>query len=81
MTVVTCTWLAVRGFLMRAVMELKKCGDLWVDLKNDVATFATIATIWSAEGLELLTQNRCAAIATIARLRVQLHAIDEGGHS
>jgi hypothetical protein len=81
MAVIASAGASTRGLLVWAVMELKQCGDLRFNFQDDIATLATVAAIRAAKGLELLTQNRCAADATIARLRVQLYAIDEGGHN
>jgi hypothetical protein len=70
MAVISGTWSATRGLLVWSVVELKQGGDLRFNFQNNIATLTAIATVRAAKGLELLTQNRCAANATIARLRV-----------
>ncbi len=66
------------------------CGWKWkssrvctlrVDDEHDAAAAAAVAAVRAAERLELLAVHRGAAVAAVARARVQHHAVDEPRHA
>jgi hypothetical protein len=61
-------------------MEAKKCRDLRVCDKHDVAAIATIAAVGAGERLELFATNGHASIATVAGAKVQRHLVNKSCH-
>lgn len=61
-------------------MEVHERVDLRGDLKHDIAAVATIAAVGAAQRLELLAVHRRAAVASVACLQVEHHAVDKACH-
>ena len=72
--------LATRGALVRAVVEADEGGHAGVYDEDDIAATPAIAPVGTAEGLELLTVDRGAAVSAVASGGMQVDPVDEGGH-
>jgi hypothetical protein len=78
--VITGTLAPIACFAMRAMVIIKQRCRARLDNQDYVAAAAAIATIWSTQGLELLTMNGDAAIATTSGASMQSDAIDKTSH-
>ena len=75
------TGLAVGGLAVRRVVVVEQRGGLRVDGEDDRATAPAVAAVGATERLELLTLDRCDAVAAVSCSDVQHDAIDEGRHA
>lgn len=65
---------------MGPVMETDEGGHAGVDHEHDVAATAAVAAIGAAQGLELLTVDRSAAVTAVTGGGVEVDPVDECGH-
>ncbi len=70
----------VFSFAVGPVVVVQQCGGLRVDYEVDMAAVAAVASIRSAQRLELLAVDGDAAVASAAGGGVQHHAVDEMCH-
>jgi hypothetical protein len=79
---------AVRAFALLSVarlaygttMEVEQRRGAGVDLEEDVAAPTAVTAVWTAEGLELLTVDRGAAVPTVAGVHPQRGVVSELRH-
>ncbi len=61
-------------------VEVEQSVHAFVDLEDDVAAATPVTAVGTAEGFELLSVDRGAAVATLAGADVQHYPVDEAGH-
>lgn len=75
--VVTTTGLPVRSTAHRLAMVFHQRIEVVGHAEDHGSSIASVASIWAAEGLELLAVHRGAAVTAVTCLHGQFHAIDE----
>src|SRR6185437_2229916 len=73
--------LAVSGSAQRPAVEVEQRRHAQVDLEYDITAVAAIASVRTAERLELLPVNRRAAVTAVARLNEKFSLVSELSHT